>query len=89
MFGRDAQTLLDTLNLSAHGEMTAAQLPALLEHLKTAIDADKAANPLIWPEDLDAPEDMDAPVIVHFSQRAAPMVPLMERCIKSGETILW
>ena len=89
MFGQDAQTLLDTLGLPVHGEMTAGQLPDLLQRLKTAIDADKAANPVIWPEDLDVPEDMDAPIIVHFAQRAAAMVSLMERCIKSGETILW
>lgn len=89
MFGEDAQTLLNTLNLAAHGELTTAQLPGHLEHLKTAIDADKAANPVIWPEDLNAEEEENAPVIVRFSQRATPMVQLMERCISATETISW
>jgi len=89
MFGQDAQTLLDTLGLSAHGEMATAQLPGYLQRLRTAIDADKAANPVIWPEDLDAEEDLNAPVIVRFSQRATPMVQLMERCISATETISW
>ena len=89
MFGEDAQTLLDTLNLPDHGEMTTAQLPSYLDRLKTAIEADKAANPVIWPEDLNAEEEENAPVIVHFSQRATPMVQLIERCISATETIRW
>ena len=89
MFGEDAQTLLNTLNLPAHGELTTAQLPGYLERLKTAIEVDKAANPVIWPEDLNVEEDENAPVIVRFSQRAAPMVQLIERCISATETISW
>jgi hypothetical protein len=89
MFGEDAQTLLNTLNLPSHGEMAIAQLPNYLERLKTAIEADKAANPVIWPEDLNAEEEENAPVIVRFSQRAAPMVQLLERCISATETISW
>ena len=89
MFGDDANTLLTTLSLPDHGEMATAQLPGYLARLKTAIDADKASNSVIWPEDLNAEEDMNAPVIVRFSQRAAPMVQLMERCISATETIRW
>ena len=89
MFGQDAQILLDTLGLANKGEITTAQLPAYLERLKTAIEADKASNPVIWPEDLDADEDLNAPVIERFSQRAIPMVQLMERCISATETISW
>ena len=89
MFGEDAQTLLSTLNLPPHGEMAIAQLPSYLERLKTAIEADKVANPVIWPEDLNAEEDENAPVIVRFSQRATPMVQLLERCISTTETISW
>lgn len=89
MFGDDASTLLNTLNLPAHGEMTTAQLPGYLERLKTAIEADKTANPVIWPEDLNSEEKMDAPVLIRFSQRAAPMVQLIVRCISATETISW
>ena len=89
MFGEDAQTLLNTLSLPSHGEMATAELPGYLETLKTAIEADKAANPVIWPEDLNVEEDENAPVIVRFSQRATPMVQLMERCISATETISW
>ncbi len=89
MFGQDAQTLLDTLSLAPKGEMSTAQLPAYLERLKTAIEADKATNPIIWPEDLNADEEMNAPVVVRFSQRAAPMVQLMTRCINATEPISW
>ena len=89
MFGDDANTLLTVLNLPDHGEMTTAQLPDYLERLKAAIDTDKMANPVIWPELLQTEEEMNEPVIVRFSQRAAPMVQLMERCISATETIRW
>ncbi len=89
MFGNDANTLLAVLDLPDHGEMTTAQLPGYLARLKTAIDTDKAANPVIWPELLQTEEEMNEPVIVRFSQRAAPMIQLIERCISGTETISW
>ena len=89
MFGDDANTLLTTLSLPDHGEITSAQLPDYLARLKTAIDTDKAANPVIWPELLQTEEEKNEPVVVRFSQRAAPMVQLMERCISATETISW
>ncbi len=89
MFGDDASTLLAVLDLPDHGEMTTAQLPGYLARLKTAIDADKAANPVIWPELLLTEEEKNEPVIVRFSQRASPMIQLIERCISGTETISW
>ena len=89
MFGDDATALLSVLDLPEHGEMTTAQLPGYLARLKTAINTDKAANPVIWPELLLTEEEKNEPVIVRFSQRAAPMVQLLERCISATETIRW
>lgn len=89
MFGENAQTLLETLDLPIQGEMTTAQLPAYMARLTAAIEADKASNPVIWPEDLNTEEDENAPVLIRFSQRAAPMVQLMERCISATEPISW
>ncbi len=89
MFGEDAKTLLNVLNLPAHGEMTIAQLPEYLQRLQTAIDTDKAANPVIWPELLLTDDEKNEPVIVRFSQRATPMVQLIERCISATEPIHW
>lgn len=89
MFGQDARTLLDTLGLPDQGEIKMAQLPAYLAKLKAAVETDKAANPIIWPEDIDSDSDEKPPVIVRFSQRAAPMIQLMERCISATESISW
>ena len=89
MFGADAQALLNALNLPAHGEMPTAQLPEYLQRLQAAIDTDKAANPVIWPELLQTDDEKNEPVIVRFSQRATPMVQLIERCISATETIRW
>ena len=89
MFGDDAQTLLNALSLPSHGEMATAQLPEYLKCLNATIAADKATNPVIWPELLQTEEEMNEPVIVRFSQRAAPMVQLIERCISATEPIHW
>jgi hypothetical protein len=89
MFGDHAKQLLAALDLPESGEIMTAQLPALMARLQQVIAADKSANPIIWPEDLNAEEDKDAPVVVQLSQRAAPMLQLMERCLSATETIRW
>ena len=53
------------------------------------MDADKTVNPIVWPEEQDADIDKEAPVVIRFSQRAAPMLQLMERCLAATETIRW
>lgn len=89
MFGENAAQLLTTLNLPATGEIATAELPAMIECLKTAIDADKRRNPAVWPDESSPDFDKTAPVVVHFSQRATPMLLLMERCLAATETIRW
>ena len=89
MFGNDAKQLLAALDLPDAGEIMTAQLPALITRLQQIIYVDKNANPVIWPEDLDAEADMDAPVVIRLSQRAVPMLQLMERCLSATETIRW
>ena len=89
MFGENAQQLLAVLGLPATGEMTTAQLPALIARLKAAAATDKTHNPIVWPEESDPDTDKEAPVLIYFSQRAAPMLQLMERCLAATETIRW
>ena len=89
MFGKDAKQLLMALDLPESGEITTAELPALIKRLQQVISVDKSANPVVWPEDLNAEEDKDAPVVIHLSQRAVPMLQLMERCLSATETIRW
>ena len=89
MFGDDAKQLLTALNLPASGEMMTAQLPTMITRLQQIIEIDKRANPVIWPEDLNAEEDNEAPAVIHLSQRAVPMLKLMERCLSATETIRW
>ena len=89
MFGENAAQLLTILNLPTAGEIATAELPAMIERLKTAIDADKRRNPTVWPDESDPDFDKTTPVIVHFSQRATPMLLLMERCLAATETICW
>ena len=89
MFGKDAKQLLMALDLPEAGEIMTAELPALIKRLQQVISVDKSANPVVWPEDLNAEEDKDAPVVIHLSQRAVPMLQLMERCLSATETIRW
>lgn len=89
MFGNDAKQLLAALDLPETGEIMSAQLPALITRLQKLVETDKTANPVVWPEDLNADEDLNAPVVIRFSQRAVPMLQLMERCHAMTETIRW
>lgn len=89
MFGDDAKQLLTALNLPASGEMMTAHLPTMITRLQQIIEIDKRANPVIWPEDLNTEEDTGAPVLIRLSQRAAPMLQLMQRCLSATETITW
>ena len=89
MFGENAQQLLSALNLPAAGEILTAELPAMIERLQSAIETDKRRNPAVWPDASDPDFDRNAPIVVHFSQRATPMLLLMERCLAATETIRW
>ena len=89
MFGDNARQLLAILGLPAAGKMTSAELPALIASLKAAAATDKMQHPIVWPEESDPDTDKEAPVPIRFSQRAAPMLQLMERCLAATETIRW
>ena len=89
MFSGDAKQLLSALGLPESGEITTAQLPALIARLQAAMEADKTVNPIVWPEEQDADLDKEVPVVIRFSQRAAPMLQLMERCLSATEAIRW
>lgn len=89
MFGENAQQLLSALNLPAAGEILAAELPTMIARLQSAIETDKLHHPIIWPDESDPDFDKKAPIAVHFSQRATPMLLLMERCLAATETIRW
>lgn len=89
MFPVDAKQLLTVLMLPERGELACAQLPACITQLKAAIEADKVDHPIVWPEEQDADIDEDRPAVIRFSQRATPMLQLMERCLKATESIRW
>lgn len=89
MFGDNAKQLLSVLNLPDSGEISTADLPKKIACLKNAMNSDKSNNPIIWPDDQDTDNVEEASVTIHFSQRAAPMLQLMERCLAATETIRW
>lgn len=89
MFDDHAKQLLAALDLPESGEIMTAQLPAMIKRLQQVIADDKKANPIIWPDDQCTEEEKDAPVVIRLSQRAAPLLQLMERSLTATETIRW
>ena len=88
MFPADAMKLLALLDLPETGTLLPDELSALMPRLATAIQTDQAQNPVIWPED-DSEHNEEPPQVIHFAQRAAPVMQLMARCLKASETIRW
>lgn len=89
MFPADAMKLLALLDLPGTGTLLPDQLSALMARLATAIKTDQAQNPVIWPEEDGSEHHEEPPHVIHFAQRATPVLQLMARCLQASETIHW
>ena len=82
MFGDVAKTLLRMMGQSGSvpGAILAKDIPAAVERLRQGVGmAPKAAE--------KADENGEAPV--NLSQRAFPLIELLERAAKSGADVVW
>lgn len=86
MFGNDAVTLLKMMGHSATipGAILAADVPAALKRLKTAIEAE--APPA--PTDEDNIDDTDEPT-VSLAHRGLPLIKLLTAAAKEGCDVMW
>ncbi|HEY9099330.1 MAG TPA: DUF1840 domain-containing protein [Thiobacillus sp.] len=83
MFGNVAQAMLKMMGHSATvpGAILAADVPAAMGRLTTAIDAEKAVPPV---EDTDADEP-----VVSMAHRALPLMNLLAAAAKAESNVMW
>ena len=83
MFGDVAQTLLKMMGHSTNvpGAILAADVPAALERLKKAINAENTL-----PPDPDTDEEEPAVSIAH---RAFPLIELLAAAVKADANVTW
>ena len=83
LFGDVALAMLKMMGHSASvpGAILAADVPAALNRLKTAIDASKASSPVI-DKDADEPK-------VSMAHRALPLIDLLAAAAKAESDVMW
>ena len=83
MFGDVALAILKMMGHSATvpGAILAADVPAALSKLTTAIDADKVSAPV---EDEDAEEP-----VVSMANRALPLIDLLAAAANADKDVMW
>lgn len=94
MFGDVAHKMMELMGKEAgdKGIVTVEQLPAALASLKAAIAAEKEERKNLAEEDLpqfeQAPDGSRRPY-VSLSQRATPLVELLEWSLKKKVPVVW
>lgn len=83
MFGDVALTMLKMMGHSTNvpGAILAEDVPVALARLKTAIDAEKSAPPVV-DKDADEPP-------VSMAHRALPLIDLLAAAAKSESDVMW
>ena len=92
-FGDVAKRLLGIMGKdpdAAQGIITVEQLPDALQRLRAAVAAEKAemaARPRGGDDDED--ERRDGPRAITLTQRAAPMIELLEYALRDRQPVTW
>ncbi|QID16446.1 DUF1840 domain-containing protein [Nitrogeniibacter mangrovi] len=92
MFGDAAKRLLHLLGKdpgAATGIFTVEQLPAAIDTLRTAIDADKAQQHEYEADDADPADDQGMAAPVRLAQRAWPLLEMLEYARDEGKPVTW
>jgi hypothetical protein len=94
MFGQDAKRLLEIMgkDTDPKGILTVEQLPAAIARLKKAAEDDRAQVRAMRAK-LDAGNDLHAieadKTAVHLSQRAMPLLEMMQDALKEDTPVVW
>lgn len=94
MFGDVAHKMMEIMGKEPgdQGIVTVEQLPAALASLKAAMEADKAGKKGVKEEDLPQSEqaaDGSSRDYVGLSQRATPLIELLEWSLKQKVPVVW
>jgi hypothetical protein len=94
MFGDVAYRLMEIMGkeAAARGIVTVEQLPETIAHLKAAIARDKESRAGLGEDDL--PQTEQAPdgskrAYVSLTQRAVPLIELLEWSLKKQVPVVW
>lgn len=94
MFGQDAKLLLEVMgkDTDPKGILTVEQLPAAIARLKKAAEDDRA-QVRAHRAHLDTGNDHKAieadKTAIHLSQRAVPLLEMMQDSLKEGTPVVW
>jgi len=94
MFGDVAYRMMEIMGKPAatKGIVTVEQLPETIARLKAAIAQDKAARAGLGEDDLPQLEETPDGVkraYVSLTQRAVPLIELLEWSLKKGVPVVW
>jgi len=86
MFGEVALTMLKLMGKSTTvpGALLAEDIPAALQKLEAAVEADRQVQ---QPEQPAVDEDGEAPV--SLSHRALPLIELLKAAAKANNNVMW
>lgn len=90
MFGDVALTMLHMMGhtQTVPGAILAADVPAALDRLRAAIAATKD-NPPVVDQDQDRDQEAEGEPAVSLSNRALPLISLLEAAAKSNSRVMW
>ncbi|MDD5295345.1 MAG: DUF1840 domain-containing protein [Rhodocyclaceae bacterium] len=94
MFGQDAKRLLEIMgkDTDPKGILTVDQLPGAIARLKKAAEEDRT-RVRAHRDHLDASNDHrgieEDKTTVHLSQRAVPLLDMMEASLKEDTPVVW
>ena len=86
MFGDVALNMLKLMGHSATvpGALLAADIPAALQKLEAAVEAERQSPQLEQPA-----QDDDGDVPVSLSHRALPLIELLKAAAKANKNVMW
>ena len=93
-FGDVAQRLMELMGKAPteKGIVTVEQLPEAIARLKAAIEADRAAHRALVQSDEPGSEttpDGAARPRVSLTQRALPLLAMLEEALREGKPVVW
>ncbi len=94
MLEPDAERILKIIGKapSESGIITLEQIPAAIQVLQAAVDADNERKPVAAaqnPDDEDEGDDESVKATVGLKQRAVPFIDMLKRSAAEGVAVIW
>lgn len=92
MFGEVGQQMLVVMGKdpqAQEGIVTLEQLPSALMALQQAVEQDRLAQRQSASDEDEEEQDVKRSSIIHFAQRAVPLLDMLRRSINEKTPVLW